>query len=297
MIKKRLFVVLIILAALSVTIVAAGCEEIVFPISYGKTGLGYVVRNGEVHIEDYSDSTVRDTVTVPDEIDGMPVTVISDFSIANAETLKTIYIGKNVREIGAWAMTNNQRLQAFEVDEENEYFTSVDGVLYTKDLKTIVAYPPCKGVEKDSSNRVISSEAGESYTILDGVETIRSKAFYKCGYLKEVVIPDSVKYIEEKAFHYCSSMEGFLLPDGLLEIGQDAFAYCWADAFTELNIPASVQKVGEYAMYNTNAITKIYVNKSADELEKLEESGDWGKKWYPTNNGRERDGYEIVYAA
>ena len=297
MLKKRLFAVLLIFAAVAVSLVATGCEEIVFPISYGKTGLGYVVRDGEVHIEDYTDSTVRDTVTVPDEIDGMPVTVISNFSIANAETLKTINIGKNVREIGAWAMTNNQRLQAFVVDEGNEYFTSVDGVLYTKDLKTIVAYPPCKGVEKDSSNRVISSEAGETYAVLDGVVTIRTKAFYKCGYLKSVVIPDSVKYIEEKAFHYCSAIEGFDLPEGLLEIGKDAFAYCWSDAFTELNIPASVVKIGEYAMYNTNAVTKIYVNKSASEVESLEESSDWGKKWYPTNNGRERDGYEIVYAA
>lgn len=296
MIKKRFLGVLIVLCVLSPVVFAAGCEEIVFPTALGDTGLGYVVRNGEVHIEDYTDSTIRDTVTIPDDVDGVPVTVISDFSVCNAETLRVINIGKNVREIGAWAMTNNQKLQAFNVSPENEYFTSIDGVIYTKDLETLVAYPPAKGVDISDDNVVLDDSAGLSYTIPDGVRVIRSKAFYKCGHLEEINLPDSLEVIEEKAFHYCSAVKGFTLPEGLIEIGKDAFAYCWSEDFTELPIPASVERIGEYAMYNTNAIVTIYVNKTESEVAALEESGAWGKKWYPTNNGRERDGYELIYA-
>ena len=296
MIKKRFWGVLIVLCVLSPVIFAAGCEEIVFPTALGGTGLGYVVRNGEVHIEDYTDSTIRDTVTIPDDVDGVPVTVISDFSVCNAETLRVINIGKNVREIGAWAMTNNQKLQAFNVSPENEYFTSIDGVIYTKDLETLVAYPPAKGVDISDDNVVLDDSAGLSYTIPDGVRVIRSKAFYKCGHLEEINLPDSLEIIEEKAFHYCSAVKGFTLPEGLIEIGKDAFAYCWSEDFTELSIPASVERIGEYAMYNTNAIVTIYVNKTESEVAALEESGAWGRKWYPTNNGRERDGYELIYA-
>lgn len=296
MMKKRFLGVLIVLCVLSPVVFAAGCEEIVFPTALGDTGLGYVVRNGEVHIEDYTDSTIRDTVTIPDDVDGVPVTVISDFSVCNAETLRVINIGKNVREIGAWAMTNNQKLQAFNVSPENEYFTSIDGVIYTKDLETLVAYPPAKGVDISDDNVVLDDSAGLSYTIPDGVRVIRSKAFYKCGYLEEINLPDSLEIIEEKAFHYCSAVKGFTLPEGLIEIGKDAFAYCWSEDFTELSIPASVERIGEYAMYNTNAIVTIYVNKTESEVAALEESGAWGRKWYPTNNGRERDGYELIYA-
>lgn len=296
MMKKRFLGVLIVLCVLSPVVFAAGCEEIVFPTALGGTGLGYVVRNGEVHIEDYTDSTIRDTVTIPDDVDGVPVTVISDFSVCNAETLRVINIGKNVREIGAWAMTNNQKLQAFNVSPENEYFTSIDGVIYTKDLETLVAYPPAKGVDISDDNVVLDDSAGLSYTIPDGVRVIRSKAFYKCGYLEEINLPDSLEVIEEKAFHYCSAVKGFTLPEGLIEIGKDAFAYCWSEDFTELSIPASVERIGEYAMYNTNAIVTIYVNKTESEVAALEESGAWGRKWYPTNNGRERDGYELIYA-
>ncbi len=296
MMKKRFLGVLIVLCVLSPAVFAAGCEEIVFPTALGDTGLGYVIRNGEVHIEDYTDSTIRDTVTIPDDVDGVPVTVISDFSVCNAETLRVINIGKNVREIGAWAMTNNQKLQAFNVSPENEYFTSIDGVIYTKDLETLVAYPPAKGVDISDDNVVLDDSAGLSYTVPDGVRVIRSKAFYKCGYLEEIILPDSLEVIEEKAFHYCSAVKGFTLPEGLIEIGKDAFAYCWSEDFTELSIPASVERIGEYAMYNTNAIVTIYVNKTESEVAALEESGAWGRKWYPTNNGRERDGYELIYA-
>ncbi len=296
MMKKRFLGVLIAICVLSAAVLAAGCEEIVFPTALGDTGLGYIVRNGEVHIEDYTDSTIRDTVTIPDDVDGVPVTVISDFSVCNAETLRVINIGKNVREIGAWAMTNNQKLQAFNVSPENEYFTSIDGVIYTKDLETLVAYPPAKGVDISDDNVVLDDSAGLSYTIPDGVRVIRSKAFYKCGHLEEINLPDSLEVIEEKAFHYCSAVKGFTLPEGLIEIGKDAFAYCWSEDFTELSIPASVERIGEYAMYNTNAIVTIYVNKTESEVAALEESGAWGRKWYPTNNGRERDGYELIYA-
>ena len=80
----------------------------------------------------YTDSTVRTEVTVPDEIDGYPVTKIEDFGLFNAESLTKITIGKNVKEIGTWSMTNNQRLQEFVVDEENQYFTAVDGILFQR---------------------------------------------------------------------------------------------------------------------------------------------------------------------
>ena len=95
--------------------------------------LDYEIVNNEAVITGYTDSTVRTEVTVPDEIDGYPVTKIEDFGLFNAESLTKITIGKNVKEIGTWSMTNNQRLQEFVVDEENQYFTAVDGILFSKD--------------------------------------------------------------------------------------------------------------------------------------------------------------------
>ena len=172
-------------------------------------------------------------------------------------------------------MTNNQHLTAFEVDENNPYYCDVDGVLYSKDMKTLIFYPPAKDLTEAKDNDGKSIKVSQ-YTILDGVEIICSKAFYKCNALTKIDIPVSVKKIEEKAFFRCERVEVIKLPDVLEFIGKDAFSYCYG--LKEINIPASVNEIGEYAFYNcTNAKTVNVDNKESNI--KL------GEKWFPTDNG------------
>lgn len=237
--------------------------------------LEYVIENNEVTITGYTDSTVRTEITVPDEIEGYPVTEIADFSLFNAESLKKITIGKNVREIGTWSMTNNQRLVEFAVDEENEYFTAVDGILFTKDMKTLVYYPSAKNIE---FNKYGEAQNTTSYVIPDGVETIRSKAFYKCYYLENIEIPDTVTSIEEKAFHRCSALKKLDLPSKLEFIGKDAFAYC--ELIESATIPETIKQIDEYAFFNCSGMKELNIYNDEENI-KL------GKNWYPTYNGKQ----------
>lgn len=94
-------------------------------------------------------------------------------------------------------------------------------------------------------NKYGEAQNTTQYVIPDGVEVIRSKAFYKCCYLDDIQIPDSVKRIEEKAFHRCSALLSIDLPDNLEFIGKDAFAYC--ELIESVTIPASIKQIDEYA--------------------------------------------------
>lgn len=299
--KLRLTVVLIAVAIIAVGVMTACYSKV------GDTNLEYKIEdNGEITIVSYTDSTLVHDITVPDEIDGKPVTKIADFGIVNAENLYTIRIGKNVKEIGTWAFTNNQGMGdarrgglGFVVDEANPYFTSVDGVLYTKDMKKLLAYPTRKGAEIDDKLNVVSY--CENYTVPEGVEVISEKAFYKCGYLRGVTLPSTLKRIEEKAFHKCTELGNVTLPEGLEYIGKDAFAYCTRTAedgisgFTRIEIPASVNEIGEYAFYNCRAVTEIVVHKAESDVKALQNSGAYGKKWYPTDNGRAMKDINYIY--
>ena len=69
-------------------------------------------------------------------------------------------------------------LVSIEVDSSSENFTSIDGVLYSKDEETLILYP--------------ANKAGESYTIPDGVTTIMSYAFGCLNNLKNLTLSDSV---------------------------------------------------------------------------------------------------------
>lgn len=274
-----------------------------------ENNIEYVVEeNGEITISGYTDSTLIHEITIPDEIDGKPVTKIGAQSIVNAENLYTIYIGKNVKEIDTWGFTNLQGLGAdeygkngkgFVVDPENPYFTAVDGVLFSKDMTELIYYPVRKGADIDNKMNV---ESYATYVIPEGVKRIRGKAFYHCYYLREVSIPSTVEYIGEMAFFKCSEMASPVLPEGLKEIGKDAFSYCERSAngdikgFTTINIPASVEKIGDFAFYNCRAVETINVyGKTREQVESLQDGGAFGTKWYPTDNGRKMKTYSINY--
>ena len=288
--KKTKRIVALLLCLLTLVISFAGCS------AKNDDKLEYEVLDDHVVITKYTDSTERTQITVPDEIDGKPVTEIADFSLFNAESLKEIYIGKNVEVIGEWSMTNNQHLEEFIVDEENANFCSVDGVLFTKDMKTIAYFPPAKGIE---FNKYGDAQNKTTYAIPEGVETIRSKAFYKCYYVEDITIPSTVKRIEEKAFHRTAALNKIDLPEGLEYIGKDAFAYCFSENYkseqnpnlpetTEIVIPSTVKEIGEYAFFNCSKVSKVVMRPKESEV-KL------GKIWSPSTKGKENKECQIVW--
>lgn len=214
-------------------------------------------------------------ITIPDEYEGVPVTEVADFACVNHDSIKTIIIGKNVEKIGVWAFENNQKLEKFVVSEENKNFCSVDGVLFSKDMKTLLFYPLAKDVtvsKDENGNQVKTSQ----YAVPDGVETIRTKAFYKCSVLTEITLPDSVKSIEEKVFFRCGNIKEIVLPKNIENIGQDCFAYC--SGLKEMTIPASIKSIDKYAFFNCTSLHTLNIDAKESDLV-------LGEKWYPTNNG------------
>lgn len=275
---KNIKKIICLFCCLSAVILSfSGCS------SKTESKLEYKIVNNEVIITKYTDSTQKTEITVPDEIEDLPVTEIADFSLFNCESLKKIYIGKNVSKIGEWSMTNNQRLEQFAVDESNEYFCSDDGVLYSKDMKTIIYYPPARNIKFDKYGEAQNTT---QYEIADGVETVRTKAFYKCYYVDSITIPDSVKSIEEKAFHRSSSLTEIKLPLSLTFIGKDAFAYC--DKLEKVTIPESVKEIDEYAFFNCSNMKEL-VMLPREENMILQDN------WHPTSNGKQIKECEIIW--
>lgn len=75
------------------------------------------------------------------------------------------------------------------VEKDNPNYTDIDGVLYSKDKKSLISYPPGR---KDPS-----------YHIPDFTETISKQAFFQCQYLEQIFIPASVKEIQADAYQNC----------------------------------------------------------------------------------------------
>jgi len=116
------------------------------------------------------------------------------------------------------------RLKEIQVPESNPYYTSVDGVLYTKDKKTVLEVP--------------SAYEAESFAVPVGVEKIAGYAFRNCKNLKNVFLPQGILEIGQYAFANCESLETVTISEGTREIWMGAFQGC--RALTQVNFPASL---------------------------------------------------------
>lgn len=258
-----------------ICILFSGCSSSSSILGSENSSIEFKIENGEATVLSVPNSSSVAKIVIPDEYEGAPVTKIADFAAVNLEYATEIVIGKNVKEISVWAFENNQQITSFNVDDNNEYFCDVDGVLFTKDMKTLLFYPLAKDLidtKDDNGNDIKVSE----YIIPQGVETIRSKAFYKCSKLTTLVIPDSVKNIEEKAFFRCSALKELTFSKNVEIIAKDAFGYC--SSISEINIPSTIKQIDTYAFYNCTSLLTINVDAKESDIT-------LGDKWYPTQNG------------
>ena len=144
---------------------------------------------------------------------------------------------------------DNSNITDIEVESGNDNYTSIDGVLYTSDKKTLVYCPP--------------ANARTTYTIPEGVTAIGSSAFQKCKNLRQVTIPKSVTGIGSSAF--CSSgITSVIIPNGVTEIKELAFASC--DKLTEVSLPSSVTSLAQYAFSDDKSLAKINIPKSVTSI-------------------------------
>lgn len=129
--------------------------------------------------------------------------------------LKYVYIPENLDFIAEDCFDNCYNLERIEVAPSNREFCSVDGVLYSKDKKTLIVFPGTNGGEKTA-------------VIAEGTEAIGAHAFdtfYSCFDFepsRTVFIPKSLKDVRNIDFSLLVSVEVddanpvFCSADGLL---------------------------------------------------------------------------------
>ena len=151
-------------------------------------------------------------VSFPEEIDGLKVSEIAIDTFAGCNNIIRITIPYTVKTIHFRSFKDCIAVKEYNVDEKNENYLSLDGVLYDKDMTDLIKYPVAR--------------MDACYTIPDTVLHINSYAFYSCKALTEIVIPDSVKSIGSNAFAYCNNVSEITLGKEITEIDDSAFKSC-----------------------------------------------------------------------
>ena len=236
--------------------------------------------------------------TVPDVLDGHPVTALGTFSLYGNEALTRVKVPEGVVRIEDYAFGKCTALTAVEfpgslADIGKNPFISCPAL-------TSVILPdahPDLYVEggvlisrKDA--RAISCLPGLDQTacaVPEGIEIIDDYAFTDCYFLEEVTFPDSLLVIREGAFYACTGLKAVKLPKKVSALGSSAF--CGCSSLTAVLLPASLTGLGSNPFADCPRLTGITVSPGneyiACENGALISRADRRLIYYPIAGGRE----------
>ena len=210
----------------------------------------FEIPNTVVYIDDYAfcGSLFLKEVVIADSVE-----LIGDGAFEDCDFLENIYIGKNV-----WALEEafygTKNVKNFVVDDDNvTYCSDLNGVLYTKDMKTLIKYP-CGRVESE-------------FEIPSAVNCINNSAFEECANLINITIPDSVTAIGSGAFSFCGYYNDISnWEDGVLYIDNHIVATVGYDLCGDYTIKNGTKTIAEYCFNSCSELTKVTIPNSVENL-------------------------------
>lgn len=183
------------------------------------------------------------------------IEVIEDGAFRECHALTTIEVPEKTEIIGPGCFCYCDSIDMFHVNQSNTHFCVQDGALFTADMTELIQYP--------------CGNKSESYTIPEGVKTIRRNAFTHATTLKKVTIPSTVTKLMEFAFSSCISL-------------------------TEITLPSSVSDVSNSAFKNASNLCRVYVHNDNIQIDPRAFIGDYSVILYG-NRSSEIEKYAKKY--
>ncbi len=160
---------------------------------------------------------------------------------------------------------NNTSWRSIIIDEDNPWYTSVDGVVYSKDMSKLVKYP--------------ANKENAYYEIPDSVSCIGHNAFFGQKYLKELTVRKHITDLEAGAFQQflsletavfesgssittncffggCVNLKSVTLPESLVHVVDNSFYNTLIESIT---LPQSVLEIGREAFANATSLKEVIV--------------------------------------
>lgn len=225
-----------------------------------------VLPNGLIEFDGFSCNPGLKDVVIPDSVE-----VIGDSALGHCTSLETINIPPKAKLVGN-PFHGCTSLKRFDLHPDNPYYTLVDGVLFTKDRKTLVSYPEGLHVESYTVPSFVEEIGSEAfaYTLLKEIilpeclKRVGSQSFLGADNLTKLVFPDTVEQIGFRCMGWCKSLRSVVLPAKLKEAPQQLFSGC--RNLHEINFPASVKRIPLETLVWNEAFETINLPEGLEEI-------------------------------
>ena len=223
---------------------------------------------------------IEETLEIPSEIFGLPVTEIADDAICYRENLKHLILPDGIKKIGVHAFEENAVLEDVRLPDTLESIGTA-AFMYAYNLKEVI--------------------------IPESVRTIGDSAFWQCNRLRWVVLPDSLEEIGQDSFYGSPKAVFFVKPGSYAEqfCMENKYRYTtlenelWAQIYREDEIPEDAKPdftdpalVGAWVTFRNDDIIFFRFSSDGSDLTVINSHG-----YYPeTYTGPwEADGQTIYY--
>ena len=195
---------------------------------------------------------------------------IDSFAFAGCKAITSLRIPSLVKEIDGSCFADCN-ISSFDVDENNPYYSAIDGVIFSKDLSTLVAFPSAysnKHYVVPLGTKVIGFAAFmdshiESVELPDGLIRIEDDAFQGSD-IRRLDMPDSIVSVGELAFRFCLNLENIRLSNKLSSLSCQLFSGC--PKLRELNVPSSVKTIYYSAIAWCDGLENLYLHDGLEEI-------------------------------
>ncbi len=209
------------------------------------------------------------------------ITSVGAYALNCDEKIKVINIAEHVTNVDPKAFYSCWALQAIEVDENNPNYCDIDGVLYSKDRKTLICVP-CDHdtyraekygyAEYDENGFRIEIEDNDprfvaykrdvlTYVVPSSVETIGQLAFNYAN-MTDVYLPEGLKTIETLGFFEIPRLSGIYSYKTDKEVTSTRFVGPEALGTVYESLPDGLESIGSDAFSYNQAMTYVYIPES-----------------------------------
>ena len=160
-----------------------------------------------------------------------------------------LFIGKDVHSFEVAGVFGATKLERVVVEDGNQYFTVISGVLYNKAVTAILYYP---------------STLTGAFSLPETITTIGERVFEEKYGMTAITLSNKVTSIGNYAFLNCTNLQTVTFGDDgtdPLTIGNYAFSNC--KSLTSFTLPARTTTVGIKAFESCTALTTVNVNATA----------------------------------
>ena len=203
-----------------------------------------------------------------------------------ARLARDFFIPKDLNNFDVNIFTYANNIFNFNVHPDNSSYTSLSGIIYTKNTGFLVLAPSYRGQPyQTTSIAALSGATGIDYspyaisekanrigpyafalsTLFDpidiptGINYISDYAFYVTSF-NECILHDKISYLGRGAFQLNQYLTGIKMPTGLLVIPPDFLRDCWS--IENISIPDSTTYIGQDAFTRCRNLNKIHFGKN-----------------------------------